>query len=55
MHRYERADWENSKHILLHFTICTSHVREGEIVGGWRGRERKEYEWEREFTLSLSQ
>ena len=34
MHTYERADCENSKHILLHFTICTSHVREGEIVGG---------------------
>ena len=33
MHTYERDDCENSKYILLHFTICTSHVREGEIVG----------------------
>ena len=51
MHMYERADCENPKHILLHFTICTSHVSEREIVGD--GGEGREYEWEREFTLSL--
>ena len=39
MHMYERADCENPKHILLHFTNCTSHVREREIVGdGGEGR-----------------
>ena len=52
MHMYERADCENPKHILLHFTICTSHVRERDS-GRWRGGEGREYEWEREFTLSL--
>ena len=52
MHMYERADCENPKHILLHFTICTSHVREREIVGdGGEGRGGSMNG--REFTLSL--
>ena len=52
MHMYERADCENPKHILFHFTICTSHVHERDS-GRWRGGEGRAYEWERKFTLSL--
>ena len=38
MYTYKRADCENSKHFLLHFTISTSHVREREREWGMEGR-----------------